>query len=171
MSRTFAYADPPYQGVAHRYPEQTEVNHPILIEYLRTFDGWALSCKSGSLRDLLPLCPPKARVLSWVKHYAPMRPNVWPCYAWEPVILVPLPGVDRTQPTPQDWTSAETRTGQDIVGQKPPAFCVWLFRCARLRPGDGFVDVFPGSGAVSRAWHSWAESQGERPLQLVAPGT
>lgn len=39
-----------------------------------------------------------------------------------------------------------------VIGAKPAAFCGWLFRLLDAQPGDEFVDVFPGSGGVARAW-------------------
>lgn len=42
--------------------------------------------------------------------------------------------------------------GGDLPGRKPLAFCAWLFNCLGLEPGDELVDVFPGTGVVSRAW-------------------
>lgn len=47
----FAYADPPYPGKAHLYPECTEVDHVALIAGLVEGypDGWALSTDSRSL--------------------------------------------------------------------------------------------------------------------------
>lgn len=68
-----AYADPPYPGLARRYygREPTyagEVDHAALIASLEaSYDGWALSTSARALRDLLPLCPPEARVCSWTK--------------------------------------------------------------------------------------------------------
>lgn len=67
----FAYADPPYPGRAARYyrHEPTfagEVDHVALIASLQAsgYDGWALSTAADALRELLPLCPPEARVWS-----------------------------------------------------------------------------------------------------------
>ena len=37
----------------------------------------------------------------------------------------------------------------------PEAFAFWLFQMAGLEPGDELTDLFPGSGAVSRAWEKW----------------
>jgi len=38
-----AYADPPYIGCAHLYPENREVDHAELIERLQSdYDGWIL---------------------------------------------------------------------------------------------------------------------------------
>lgn len=42
-----------------------------------------------------------------------------------------------------------------VAGQKPPAFCFWIFELLNLRPEDEFHDLFPGSGAVGRAWEKW----------------
>ena len=42
-----------------------------------------------------------------------------------------------------------------FFGEKPERFCFWLFEVLGLRPGDELVDLFPGSGAVTRAWRRW----------------
>lgn len=39
-----------------------------------------------------------------------------------------------------------------VVGAKPAVFIRWIFDLLGALPGDEFVDVFPGSGGVSRAW-------------------
>lgn len=39
-----------------------------------------------------------------------------------------------------------------VIGAKPAVFCRWVFDLLGALPGDEFVDVFPGSGGVSRAW-------------------
>jgi hypothetical protein len=162
----FGYADPPYLGAAKlRYgPEAREVNHELLIRHLvDEFDGWALSCSSPSLRILLPLCPDGIRVLAWTKTWVGGRANVSPAYAWEPIIMSRLPrSAARARfPHPFDWcpSPAPTRTG--TAGAKPDSFSWWLFACAGLEPEDEFVDLFPGSGAVGRAWESW---RGQIPL-------
>lgn len=151
----FAYADPPYLGVAHRYPEKEEVDHATLIARLEQFDGWALSAKSNSLATVLALCRTQPRVAAWTKTSAAARKNVRPVYGWEPVIF----RSGRRPPDREillDWhlTRAQTpnRNEQRVLGQKPESFCFWLFRLLGALPGDDFVDIFPGSGAVSRAW-------------------
>ena len=45
--------------------------------------------------------------------------------------------------------------GNEITGQKPVAFCHWIFDLLGLTADDELVDIFPGSGAVGRAWDSW----------------
>lgn len=51
----FAYADPPYPGGAHRYPEKTEVDHRALLRLLLNEypDGWALSTNTPNLDFVL----------------------------------------------------------------------------------------------------------------------
>ena len=47
--------------------------------------------------------------------------------------------------------------GRGFVGRKPPEFCYWLFEVLGLQRGDELVDLFPGSGAVQRAWQEWQD--------------
>jgi hypothetical protein len=82
-----AYADPPYIGQAKRRYQCPEVDYRQLIDRLETFDAWALSVSSTSLRQVLSLCPDGVRVGAWVKPFAVFKPNVNPAYAWEPVIF------------------------------------------------------------------------------------
>jgi len=39
-----------------------------------------------------------------------------------------------------------------VVGAKPAAVCRWIFTLLGAAPGDMLDDLFPGSGAVGRAW-------------------
>lgn len=153
----FCYADPPYPGCAHRYPEKTEVDHGELIARLvdEFPDGWALSTHSPALRDLLPLCPPDVRVLAWCKPWTPFRPNVNPAYAWEPVIVRGGRKRTRAQLTLFDWIACHSTARAKVLGQKGEAFSFWLFEILNLQPGDELIDLFPGSGAVGRAWDRW----------------
>jgi hypothetical protein len=153
----FAYADPPYIGCAHRYPENEEVDHEeLIIRLVAEFpDGWALSCHTPSLRLLLPMCPEDVRVMAWVKPFAVFKPNVNPAYAWEPVIVRGGRKRTRDQNTVRDWVSSSITLRRGVVGAKPAAFCFWLFSVLNLYPGDELVDLYPGSGAVGRAWDRW----------------
>ena len=158
----FAYADPPYPGQAQKHyadhPDYAgEVDHAALISRLeREYpDGWALSTNPGCLRDLLPLCPPKHRVLAWVKPFAAWKRNHWPAYAWEPVILVRGRSLYGTQETPRDWIAESITMRKGVSGAKPLAFCLWLFACLGATPEDAVDDLFPGSGAVGEAWSAY----------------
>jgi hypothetical protein len=152
----FAYADPPYLGQARRHygPNAHEVNHQILIATLsREFpDGWALSCSSPSLQTLPPLCPPDVRVLAWVKPFCSFKPGVGVAYAWEPVIVRGGRRRIRAQHTIRDWLAASSTLRTGVAGAKPEAFCRWLFSVFNAQPGDELVDLFPGTGIVTRTW-------------------
>ena len=181
-----AYADPPYIGQAHFYKDHPdyagEVDHVELIERLvgEFPDGWALSCSSPSLRMLLPLCPPDVRVGAWVKPFHAYKRNVRPAYAWEPLLFRggrnrnhPPPPKGGVATTPKDFVSANITLERGLVGVKPDPFCYWMFDLLGLRAGDELVDLFPGSGAVMRAWECWqgipseSDRQPEPKPQLV----
>ena len=157
----FAYADPPYIGQAKRHygAGAKEVNHPLLIAHLEEFDGWALSLSSSSLKTILPMCPDDVRVMAWVKPWFSFKGRV-PGYGWEPVIargarLNRSAKGSTERGTIHDWVAASITLGRSVHGAKPIDFCFWLFRIAGLTADDEFVDLFPGSGAVTEAWQSY----------------
>ncbi len=153
----FAYADPPFPGLAAKYyrSEPTyggEVDHRALIASLTSagYAGWALSTSSKALRDVLPLCPPRARVCAWVKPIVVPRATNGLHSRWEALIVV---GGRSRLPAVRDWLMAKPARGWGTLpGRKPVAFCAWLFDCLGMVPGDRLVDLFPGTGAVTRAW-------------------
>lgn len=175
----FAYADPPYEGCAHLYRDHPdyggEVDHPALIERLcREFpDGWALSMKTGSLRGLLPLCPPEARVGSWVKPFASFKPGVPVAYAWEPVVFCGGRPRSSEDPTVRDWIVAPAipeniTLRRGLTGAKPRKVCWWIFDVLGMQPGDDLADLFPGTGAVAAAWEAYC-NRGPGQLTLTSP--
>ena len=163
----FAYADPPYLGSAKRHysdhPDHAVYDsvegHRQLIDHLVSDfpDGWALSMASKNLRDLLPLCPPDVRVMAWVKPFTTFFPGVNPAWAWEPLVIRGGHRHAKTDPTIRDWLAASSPVvrGNGFTGRKPIEFCFWLFSVLDLRGDDELVDLFPGSGAVTRAWERW----------------
>ena len=163
----FAYADPPYLGVAKKHygkhhADASEYDDPEshrrLIERLDSeYDGWALSLSSPSLRVILPMCPDDVRVCPWVKPWAAFKPGVTQAFAWEPVIVKPVRKRPKFKDTVRDWVSAGITMKRGLIGVKPDAFSYWLFEFAGLQPDDEMIDVFPGSGAVSRAWERWSK--------------
>ncbi len=64
--KRFAYGDPPYINQAKKHyshdPQCAEVDHAQLIAKLETYDGWALSCTSTSLQQILAMCPDDVRI-------------------------------------------------------------------------------------------------------------
>jgi hypothetical protein len=155
----FAYADPPYPGHTKRGlykadARNAEVDHSELVSRLVSEfpDGWALSTGSVNLREVLPLCPPDARVMAWVKPFAIFKPNVNPGYCWEPVIVRGGRKRGRDLPTVRDYVSANVTIKKGCAGAKPEAFGEWLISVWNAQPGDMLSDLYPGSGAISATW-------------------
>jgi hypothetical protein len=155
----FAYADPPYPGHTKRGlyksdPKCAEVCHRTLVSRLVEDypDGWALSTGSVNLREVLRLCPPDTRVMAWVKPFASFKPGVNPGYCWEPVLVRGGRKLGRDVPTVRDFVSANIVLQAGCAGAKPEQFCLWLFSVLGVRLGDKLHDIYPGSGAVKRAW-------------------
>ena len=162
----FAYADPPYLGLAAKFyggmhPDAADYDRPethqALIDRLcdEFPDGWAMSLHSPSLRTILPMCPPDVRVLAWTKPFASYKPGVNPAYAWEPVILRGGRKHGRHHTTVSDFAAISITLRRGFRGAKPDAFVWWLLACLNVRADDDLVDLFPGSGAVTRAWEAW----------------
>jgi len=106
MSKRIAYADPPYPGCAHLYPEREEVDHAALLAQLESgFDGWVLHTNEPGLRVVVPLMPKGARVMAWVKPFCAFKRNVPVAYAWEPVIVKACrkPVVSGREVPMRDW--------------------------------------------------------------------
>lgn len=158
------YADPPYIGCAHLYKNHPdyggEVNHADLIERLeRNYDGWVLhaSATATSIATLAPLIlPTGARWMAWVKPFAAFKPNVPVAYAWEPVLVKPArkPSVNQ-RIVMRDWIAENITMKRGLTGAKPENVCHWAFHMVGALPNDDFDDLFPGTGAVLRAWKTW----------------
>lgn len=167
-----AYADPPYPGQSAKHykshPDYNgEVDHyalicRLLIEYP---DGWALHTSSSALQEVLRACPPFVRVGAWVKPFASFKPGVNPGYAWEPVIFAGgRQPRGRDENTVRDWCSVPITLRRGLVGAKPEAVCFWVFDFLGLQPGDELVDLFTGTGAVTRAWERWQRQLFQEPV-------
>ena len=177
-----AYADPPYFGCSHYYPEHQEVDHDILLDELQFgkehYDGWALSCSVPSVRLLLnhkfigkSFDNGRIRLAAWVKPFASFKPNVNPAYAWEPVIFKPAREKrDRKERTVRDWLAENITMKKGLVGAKPVKFCYWLFELLGMEAGDEFHDLFPGTGIVTKCWNEYqimkSHKQTEMELEL-----
>ena len=159
-----AYADPPYPGCAHLYRDHPdyagEVDHHALSFQLREYDGWCLHTSSVALPSVLDHLEvahhENYRVMAWVKPFAAFKANVSVAYAWEPVLVkaarkpVVKPGM-----TYRDFISEPITLKRGLTGAKPEAVCRWLFEVMGCEPDDELVDLYPGIGAVTRAWDSW----------------
>jgi hypothetical protein len=156
-----AYADPPYPGQAllhyGDHPDYAgEVDHAQLLDRLADYDGWVLHTSTPALRDVLPLCPPEARVMAWVKPFAAFKRNVSVAYAWEPVIVkAARKPVVSGRVVSRDYIACPITMRRGLVGAKPEAVCRWCFEVVGAELDDDLDDLFPGSGAVTRAWENW----------------
>lgn len=172
------YADPPYIGCAHLYRYHPdfggEVDHASLIERLESdFDGWVLhaSATPQSMAILAPLVAKieGARWMSWVKGFAAFKKNVSVAYAWEPVIVKAArkPVVSKRL-VMRDWIQESITLRKGLTGAKPEAVCHWAFEMLGARPDDELHDLFPGTGAVTKAWRTWQGKFTLPPFQLEA---
>lgn len=159
----FAYADPPYLGQGKRlygklHPAaalyDTLDAHKKLVDRLveEYPDGWAMSLSSTTLRDILPLCPPDVRVMSWVKPFAVFKPNVGLAYTWEPVIFRGGRRITRQERTVKDHLIESIALKKGLTGAKPPRFCVWVLSALNVKSGDTLDDIFPGTGIMGEAF-------------------
>ena len=127
----FAYADPPYLGCCRRYEhrhqepwgcwDETDEHEALMLRLDREYDGWAYSCSSTSLQELLPLAPAGVRVAAWVKPFAAFKRNVRIAYTWEPVLF--RPGRDSSKagaPVGRDHLSQVITLKRGLTGAKPP---------------------------------------------------
>jgi len=160
----FAYADPPYINQSKRLYKNHkdyagEVNHKVLIKKLveQYPDGWALSCSTVSLKEILILCPDDVRIMAWVKPFHAWK-NIRPSYAWEPVIVsggrkANFKAVDKKALGFKDYVEANITLKKGLAGAKPQKFCLWLFEILNIQPGDTLDDLYPGTEIVSKMFN------------------
>lgn len=187
----FGYGDPPYPGFARKLYGCAEVDHVELVDRLvdQFPDGWALSTHADSLLEVGAIVRE-----SILRHpvasvaiggpFAHLRTGIWrrgsrpvpsrrARNAWEPVIIYGGRPLDLApSDVLDDVLDFPARTGkvnQGIIGAKPPAFSEWLFRQLGAQRGDELVDVFPGSGAVSKAWRLFQRAPDEVDSRVHRP--
>lgn len=171
-ARRFAYADPPYPGLADYYrghPDYAgEVDHAALLSRLATYDGWALSTSARALPEVLALAVAQdlaVRVAAWIRGSRPHATARHALNAWEPVIYSPasrdVSPVDgalqaRRVDVLVHGVSPMVTLPSRVIGAKPAAFCRWMFDLIGAGPRDTFDDLFPGSGIVGKTWTFYA---------------
>lgn len=172
-----AYADPPYPGQSKKHygshPDyEGELNHLGLAVMLREYDGWILHTSSPALYHVQSMLATTGeyamdeetfktgtyRVCSWVKPFAAFKRNVPLAYAWEPVLIKPC----RKQTVEgheisRDYIAEGITMKRGLVGAKPERVVHWALRAAGVQADDEVVDLYPGSGAVQRAWESYRD--------------
>ena len=160
-----AIADPPYIGCAHLYSDQPEytgeIDHAELIERLdRDYDGWVLHAAATprSYGIIIPIIEriPGVRICQWVKPFAAYKRNVPVAYASEPVFIKAArkPVVSKRHVS-RDWIAEPITLRRGLTGAKPEKVCHWAFELLGARPEDELHDLYPGTGAVTKAWRTW----------------
>jgi hypothetical protein len=131
----------------------------LLQELEADYDGWALHTHVPGLLTLSPLLPEGVRVCVWCKRWVPFHKGVGVAHAWEPVLVKACrrrPGPEGDRPVVRDWLDTMPTFSKGVAGAKPPEVCAWIFELAGLEYEDELVDLFPGSGAVTKAWEEWS---------------
>lgn len=172
-----AYADPPYPGCAHLYrghPDYAgEVDYADLARKLTEYEGFILHTSSVAQYDVETHLRDAGihgyRVMAWTKPFASFKPGVTVAYAWEPVLVKIARPRPRTEPTVRDWIAESITLKRGLTGAKPAAVCRWLFEVMGMEPDDELDDLFPGTGAVTRAWDGWRESKSSTQGVLEVP--
>lgn len=175
------YADPPYLGCGKLYAKHHPAaldwdapeTHVKLVERLQDeFGGWVLhaSATPESIALYAPLAlKTGAPWCSWVKGFAAFKRNVPVAYAWEPVLIKPLrkPVVSKRL-IMRDWIQESVTLKRGLTGAKPEAVVHWALELAAVRPDDYLCDLFPGTGAVEKAWRTWQGKFTLPPFELAA---
>ncbi len=175
----FAYADPPYLGLATFYADRhseamiwddPETHRALIARLVAEYPGgWAMSLHTPALREILPMCPEGVRVGAWTKPFASFKPGVPVAYAWEPVVFMGGRRRGRDERTTRDWVACSITLRRGLTGAKPRGFCRWVFDLLGAKPGDTLDDLFPGTGAVGAAWAEWAREKSPLPSLPLAP--
>lgn len=119
------------------------------------FDGWAIATSPDGIAAYGDL-PIGVRIMAWIKPNAipgshRLRSN------WEPVILYPPKG-RRSNRTPRGIMS-DVHTApypRGFIGGKPESYTHWILDAFLYDPeSDQVTDMFPGSGAITRAVGSY----------------
>jgi len=161
-----AYADPPYPGQALKHyadhPDYLgEVDHSQLLRRIDSmFDGWLLHTSSTALPEVIRSADAahvgSYRIMAWVKPFAAFKRNVPVAYAWEPVLVKACRNpVVSHRIVMRDWIAEPITLKRGLAGAKPEAVCMWGFEMMGAKSSDELCDLFPGTGAVTRAWDKW----------------
>lgn len=137
------------------HPEAAEWDDParhrrLLEELVDEFDGFAIATSPDGLAAYGPL-PIGVRIMAWVK------PNGQPGAhrlrsVWEPVILYPPVGRRSNRGGVGSINDVLTENSPRVgfIGAKPEAWTRWVLDAMTYQKGDEVVDLFRGSGLVTR---------------------
>jgi hypothetical protein len=173
-SASLGFADPPYEPtrsgasmLQRHYAHDAHLGEVELAPLIRRlddeYDGWAVCMHDDSAVRLKEEdMPVGAFLCSWVKPFAPFKMNVTLARTWEPVIIKPARWPSRKEPTVRNWVAASCTLKKGLAGAKPEAFTHWALSFMGASEGDTFSDLFPGTGACTRAWETFFDPAHDR---------
>ena len=131
--------------------DDPEQHRQLLADLELGYDGWAMAASAKTLPLIASAIPRRARIAVWrVTNAIPDGSRV--ASAWEPVV-VRVPEGRRAHGTghavPDVLLAPHPQAG--FVGTKPDAWTRWVLDMLGYQTGDEVYDLFPGSGAVTRA--------------------
>jgi hypothetical protein len=158
------YGDPPYPGQAKRHYTDDPSGIPpaevdsarLLQDLVMMFDGFALSTSEPGLLIIMDDLPKgylrenKIRIAPWVKPWSHFRPFVNVQYTHEYVLFKTI-RPNGARPSVKDHLVCNPTRQKGTHGAKPDAFCDWVLDLIGYQPGDDIIDMYPGSGAFTRA--------------------
>ena len=128
--------------------------HALLLEELMdTYDGWAIATSLDGLDCYRPL-PPGARTMIWRKLTSTRGGGRIMNTLEAVIVFTPPPRRSRIDGLGQiaDFLQAEPPAKSGFPGAKPPAWTRWVLDALGYdAEADTVDDLFPGSGAVTRA--------------------
>lgn len=135
-----------------------------LVDGVAGLDGWAVSTSGKpGLRKAIAAFERAGldfEIGIWNRGARP-QPNARVLNGFEAVLYSPARLVASRGSTTVDvlsWNpSARTGDPQAVTGAKPGPWWSWVFALLGAKPGDTFVDVYPGSGGGQRAWRAYEE--------------
>lgn len=143
--------DAEFHPDAHRWDDPAE-HCALMVAMDDSHDGWAMAASGKTLAPLLGAMDNLgARLAIWhVTNAIPDGARVR--NVWEAVIYKVPEGrraVGTGHRVPDLLSTAHPVAG--FVGTKPDAWTRWVLDLLGYQPGDEVDDLFPGSGAVTRA--------------------
>lgn len=187
-----AIADPPYLGRARRWYgdgrghgsgrgkadfheqahlwDKAAMHHDLLAHLEADYDGWVIAASERSLPVYVPLLSRDMRVGVWVKtNGIPSGSRIRS--TWEPVIYrVPDELKTYRSGMSVDDTLICGVTRSEFVGQKPEQWTHWVLSMLGYLPErDSVVDIFPGSGAVTKAIDTYRPAPQASQKEQLAP--
>lgn len=141
---------PEFHPDAHQW-DVPDAHHDLMRRLDAEYDGWAMSASAKTLPALAIAIPERARIAVWrVTNAIPDGCRVRS--TWEPLIYS-IPSGRRAYGTGHvvaDVLEAP-HPMSGFVGSKPVAWTSWVLALLGHQAGDEVDDLFPGSGAVTRA--------------------